>query len=160
MAQFNDLIEGEYFARHSHTVVLWPQRWGELVLPLGLQWTVVPFDAASTNGVSDQPGVYAFVIQPQTAFTLPTSYLMYIGKSDRPLRQRYRDYLRERDADDIRPKLLRILPLYGGHLFFAFAPAPDGVSPAEIEQALLSAFIPPGNDRIDAQVHRIRKAFQ
>jgi hypothetical protein len=160
MPQFNDLIDGEYLVRHTHTITLWPERWGGLNLPLGLTWTVVPFTTESVAAVSAEPGVYAFIIRPQTPLTLDTSYLMYIGMTDRPLVQRYRDYLRERDSDQIRPKLLRILPLYGPHLFFAFAPTPDGSTPEAVEQSLLSAFIPPGNDRIDAHVNRIRKAFQ
>jgi len=160
MSQLIDLINGETLVRHTHSITLWREKWEELILPAGLVWSLVPFAAESASDVSNLPGVYAFLIRPQTSLSLDTSYLMYIGKTDRPLLQRFRDYLRERDSDSIRPKLLRILPLYGPHLFFAFAPSPEGTSPREIEQALLSAFIPPGNDQIDAQVHRIRKAFQ
>jgi hypothetical protein len=84
---------------------------------------------------------------------------MYVGMTNRPLRQRFSEYLQERDSDHIRPKLLRILPLYGEHLFFAFAAAPSGHTPEAIEAQLLAAFIPPGNDQINAHVNRIRKAF-
>jgi len=160
MSQENDLIAGALLTYHKHEVVLWPDRWGALRLPTDLIWTTVPFSAESTSAIANAPGVYAFVIQPKTSLTLLTSYLMYVGKTDRTLSQRFREYLRERDLGNIRPKLLRILPLYGEHLFFAFAPVPTGYSPADIETALLEAFIPPGNDQINVHVNRIRKAFQ
>jgi len=159
MPQFIDLIDGETLVRHTHSITLWREKWELLTLPAPLHWTVLPFTTESAAGVSTACGVYAFIIQPQTPLNLGTAYLMYVGKSDRPLRSRFREYLRERNSDSIRPKLLRILPLYGPHLFFAFAPAPEGTTPRELEQAILSAFIPPGNDQIDAQVNRIRKAF-
>ena len=158
MPQLFDLIEGEELVRHRHQIVLWRDKLEQLTLPPGLVWTVLPFVSASASAIATQPGVYAFVIRPQTPLTLSTSYLMYIGKSE-ALRRRFGEYLRERNSDNIRPKLLRILPLYGPHLFFAFAPVPPGVTSLQVEQALLSAFIPPGNDQIDAQVNRLRKAF-
>ena len=159
MPQVNDLIDGAQLTTHTHEFTLWPRQWTPLQLPPGLQWTVVPFSALSTDAIADVPGVYAFVIRPQTPLTFETSYLMYVGKTDRPLAVRFREYLRERDSGEIRPKLLRILPLYDRHLFFAFTPVPAGSTPAGVEAALLSAFIPPGNDQIDAHVNRIRKAF-
>jgi hypothetical protein len=160
MCQVNDVISGVLLTLHKHEVILWPERWTALQLPTNLTWTTVPFLAQSTSVIADVAGVYAFVIQPQTPLTLITSYLMYVGKTDRSLRQRFREYLRERDQGNIRPKLLRILPLYGEHLFFAFAPVSTGHTPTNIEAALLGAFIPPGNDQINVQVNRIRKAFQ
>lgn len=160
MSQIVDLIDGETLVRHTHSITLWREKWDELELPAVLDWTVVPFEVASASGISNLPGVYAFVIRPQTQLSLATSYLMYVGMSNRPLRQRFREYIRERESESVRPKLLRILPRYGPHLFFAFSPVPAGTTPREVEQALLSAFIPPGNDQIDAQVNRIRKAFQ
>jgi hypothetical protein len=159
MPQLNDLIDGALLSTHKHEFILWPQQWLPLQLPPVLNWTVVPFSAQSASAIPNVPGVYAFVIQPQTPLTLVTSYLMYVGKTDRPLVQRFREYIRERDSEQVRPKLLRILTLYDGHLFFAFAPVPAGFTPAEVERVLLAAFIPPGNDQINAQVNRIRKAF-
>ena len=159
MPQLNDLISGAMLTTHRHEVVLWPERWAALQLPANLTWTVLPFSPQSAPTISDSAGVYAFLVRPQCALTLETSYLMYVGKTDRQLRQRFREYLRERDSGQIRPKLLRILPLYGQHLFFAFAPIPMGYTTTAIESALLTAFIPPGNDQIDAHVNRIRKAF-
>jgi hypothetical protein len=84
---------------------------------------------------------------------------MYIGKTDRNFRDRFREYLRERDSGQIRPKLLKILPQYPGHLFFAYAEVPVGHSPKDVETALLHAFVPPGNDQLDAEFTRADKAF-
>jgi hypothetical protein len=159
MPQTNDLIDGAMMTMHKHEVILWPDLWSSLQLPPHLTWKIVPFSAQSSGSIVREAGVYAFVVRPQTPLALTTSYLMYVGMTDRPLRQRFREYLRERDSGRIRPKLLRILPLYGEHLFFAFAPVPSGFTPEGIEAQLLAAFIPPGNDQINAHVNRIRKAF-
>jgi hypothetical protein len=159
MPQLNDMIDGAAMTIHKHEVILWPHLWLSLQLLPALTWTVVPFSPQSSQSIFQEPGVYAFLVRPQTQFLLETSYLMYVGMTDRPLRRRFREYIRERDSGRIRPKLLRILPLYGEHLFFAFARVPTGHTPGGIEAQLLSAFVPPGNDQINAHVNRIRKAF-
>jgi hypothetical protein len=85
---------------------------------------------------------------------------MYIGKTDRTLWERFGEYMRERDSNAIRPKLLRLLPLYENDLFFMFAPISTGPTiVGATEQVLISAFLPPCNDRLDAEVNRVRKAF-
>jgi hypothetical protein len=82
-----------------------------------------------------------------------------VGETERTLHDRFAEYLIEAKSDKIRPKLLRILPLYPDHLMFACAPIPAGVAPKNIESALLEAFLPPGNDQVPATVRRPRKAF-
>jgi hypothetical protein len=159
MPQINDMIDGAMLGVHRHEVILWPEMWTPLQMLPTLTWTVVPFSPLSKASIVRAPGVYAFIIRPQTPLLLVTSYLMYVGMTDRPLRQRFSEYLKERDSGQIRPKLLRILPLYGEHLFFAFASVPAGHTPASVEAQLLAAFIPPGNDQINAHVNRVRKAF-
>jgi len=107
------------------------------------------------------------VISVQRQFTivntrpgnLNVSYLMYIGETERTLRDRFGEYLLEARSDKIRPKLLRILPLYPDHLVFACAPLPLGIVPRDLESALIEAFLPPGNDDVPATVRRPRKAF-
>jgi hypothetical protein len=84
---------------------------------------------------------------------------MYIGETGRTLRERFAEYLVEARSDKIRPKLLRILPLYPDHLVFACAPLPANIAPKDVESALIEALLPPGNDDVPATVRRPRKAF-
>ena len=158
MSQHNDLIALDAIARYGHRCVLWPDRWSGLQLTCSLQWQIVPFTEASAASLPDTLGVYAFLIRPKLA-SLDLAYLMYIGKTDRTFRERFKEYLRERDSDQIRPKLLKILPQYPDHLYFAYAAVPPGHSSRDVEIALLHAFVPPGNDQLDAEFTRADKAF-
>jgi hypothetical protein len=142
-------------------MVMVPTLWAAYVGPTPpLAWVTLPFKDSSRPSVPDAPGVYAFLVVPNIAGNLNVSYLMYIGKTDRPLRRRFVEYLREAQSNKIRPKLLRVLPLYSDHLVFACATTPTGTSPKDVEAALLTAFSPPGNDQIPGTVGRARKAFQ
>lgn len=161
MSQNADLLAGDEMRRHTHEMIMMPKFWSIYDSLPGppLSWSVFPFNDASRVHVPDQPGVYAFLVEPGVAGNLNVSYLMYIGMTERTLRARFSEYLTEAKSDRIRPKLLRILPQYTTHLRFACAVLPEGVAPAEVEVALLDAFVPPGNDRVPATVARIRKAF-
>ena len=162
MSQFNDLAAVDEMNRHTHEMVMVPRFWTSFssgATP-ALSWSTFPFKDTSRSKIPEQPGVYAFLIAPTIAGDLNVSYLMYIGETERTLRDRFGDYLLEAKSDRIRPKLLRILPLYPDHLLFACAPVPAGVLPKEVESALLDAFLPPGNDQVPATVRRARKALR
>ena len=163
MSQYTDLAASDEMGRHTHQMIMVPRFWSACVVGTGaapLSWSVFPFENTSRELIPDTHGVYAFLIAPRVGGDLNVSYLMYIGQTERTLRERFADYLLEAKSDRIRPKLLRILPLYPDHLLFACAPLSDDVSPKDVEAGLLEAFLPPGNDQIPATVSRARKAFQ
>src|SRR5215471_10846852 len=110
-------MTGAVMTIYTHSFVLWPDRWQGSSLAVELTWNTVPFDPTATEQVAQLPGVYAFLIRPQNTCNLAFSYLMYVGMTERTLRERFGEYLHEKDSDKIRPKLLRVLPLYPGHLF-------------------------------------------
>src|SRR5688572_24934743 len=104
---------------HSHTMVMMPKLWTAYSGPTPpLSWSAFPFKDASRRHIPDAAGVYAFLVAPNIAGNLNVSYLMYVGETERPLRDRFGEYLREAQEDRIRPKLLRVLPLYPDHLLF------------------------------------------
>lgn len=160
MSGRTDLIDGmREFGPHQHRMFLVPRLWDEYPATTPLNWSSYPFGAGSKPLVPDLPGVYAFLIVPGIAGNLNVSYLMYVGKTDRPLRQRFAEYLLEATSDQVRPKLVTTLALYPKHCHFACAPVPAGVDPEAVEAELLAAYVPPGNDRLPAKVSRIVKAF-
>ena len=159
MSQHTDLLQSDEMMRHTHHMVMVPSLWTGFSVFQSLSWSVFPFSESSRNSVPDQQGVYAFLVVPGIAGDLNVSYLMYLGETERPLRVRFGEYLLEAQSDTIRPKLLRILPLYPDHLLFACAPLPSGVAPKDVETALITAFLPPGNDQLPATIRRGRKAF-
>ncbi len=159
MSQYTDLLAVDEMMRHSHHMIMVPRLWSALSLGQTLSWSVFPFNDSSRSLIPNEQGVYAFLVVPSIAGNLNVSYLMYIGETDRTLRQRFGEYLLEAGSDRIRPKLLRVLPLYPDHLLFVCAPLPTGVVPKNVESSLIEAFLPPGNEQVPATVRRPRKAF-
>lgn len=159
LSQNADLLAVGEMMLHSHEMVMVPRLWTSFSVPIPLSWSLFPLVKSSRSKIPNQQGVYALLILPQIAGDLNVAYLMYIGETDRTLRARFAEYLGETRSDRIRPKLLRILPLYPSHLVFACATVPLGVVPKDIESKLIEAFLPPGNDDIPATVRRPRRAF-
>ena len=159
MSQYNDLLASDEMMRHSHQMIMVPRLWSLLPSGPSLSWSLFAFNDGSRSLIPEQQGVYAFLVAPGCAGDLNVSYLMYIGETGRTLRERFGEYLLEARSDKIRPKLLRILPLYPDHLVFACAPLPSNIVPRDVESALIEALLPPGNDDVPATVRRPRKAF-
>lgn len=159
MSQYADLLAIDEMKRHAHEMVMVPRLWSLLTLGETLSWEMFPFTESSRTLVPQEQGVYAFLVVPNIAGNLHVSYLMYIGETDRTLRERFGEYLLEAQSDKIRPKLLRILPLYPNHLMFACAKVSSTIVPKDVETALIEAFLPPGNDQLPASVRRTRRAF-
>jgi hypothetical protein len=145
---------------HEVRLILWPCRWQQYQLDLNLNWQVFEFNYGSTNAIPSLPGVYAFLIQPRLACNLDASYLMYIGKTDRSLRQRYREYLQETMDPSGRPRIIDTLIRYSGYIYFSCATIIDpDIALQQIEDELLRALIPPNNSELPAEVRRIVNAF-
>ncbi len=71
--------------------------------------------------------MYAFLVQPGIGSGLNVSYLMYIGKTDRPLRKRFREYLGEVKSPKGRHKVRLALELWKKYLWFSCAVAPPSL---------------------------------
>ncbi|GIV87094.1 MAG: hypothetical protein KatS3mg054_1123 [Chloroflexus sp.] len=145
-----------------YSVTNWTDQWRRYNLKNPLSWNTYAFSQASTGRIPDQPGIYAFLIQPNIANNLNASYLIYIGKTERTLRVRFQEYLREVKNRSGRPKICLLLGLYDGYLSFSCAVVKSNTLPATLnalEKELLKAFIPPANDRIPVEVGRVIQAF-
>jgi hypothetical protein len=145
---------------HEVRMILWPCQWQKCQLEGNLHWQVFEFKDESTNTIPSLPGVYAFLVQPRLAGNLDASYLMYIGKTDRSLRQRCQEYLQETIDPSGRPKIVDTLIRYSGYIYFSCATIIDpAIAPQKIEEELLKALIPPMNSELPAEVRRIMNAF-
>lgn len=158
----NDFIEERMLlGAHRYTFSLWPQQWVAYNLPDLFRWEIHPFQRDQTENIPSKPGIYSFVIQPGIAAHPSCSYLMYIGKTARTLQQRFREYFREQqNVAEGRPKILALLNQYQNYLYFCCSVIADTERIGEIEDALISAFIPPCNDQLPAAINRIAKGFQ
>lgn len=145
---------------HTHEFTLWPDRWRVCNLKASLSWNTYTFSEESISSIPEKPGVYAFLIQPKIANNLNTSYLIYIGKTERRLKDRFQEYLREVSNPIGRPKIIHWLSLYAGYLYFSCTPVEPPNTLESTEDELLKAFIPPANDMLPAEVRRVFQAFR
>ena len=156
-----DLIEEQdQLIAHHYTFFLWPQKWSAYSLSDQFNWETHPFQANQVRNIPSEPGIYSFIIQPGIASHPHSSYLMYIGRTERPLRVRFGEYLRERENPLGRPKIVRLLNKYQGYIHFCCSVVLQADRIAEIEKALIEAFLPPCNDQFSTEVNRVVGAFQ
>ena len=133
-----------------------------------LDWAHIPYGSEALEQVpNDKRGVYAFVACHENGILPPHKYVMYIGiagrRSDRPLRDRYRDYLNPKSVKK-RPKIARMIGTWHSVLQFHFASVEDGIDTdalEKIEKALNNALMPPfSQGDLDAELKQKRSAFQ
>lgn len=141
---------------HEQKFMLWPRNWIEYDPSVELSWSVFPFRSEAKVSVPDKPGIYAFLVQPGVAPNLNASYLAYVGETERSLRVRFGEYLREAVDPAGRPKVQMWLQMYDGYIYFTCA---ELSSPVEVEQKLIDALMPPANSDFSAEVGRVLKAF-
>ena len=133
-----------------------------------LDWKSIGFGKAEIEDVpNDKRGVYAFVVAYPQDFLPPHGYIMYIGiagkNSNRPLRERYRDYLNPNQVVD-RPAIARMISRWRRILHFHFAAIGNDVTTEQLqafETRLNTAFLPPyAKGDIEADTKKERAAFK
>ncbi|MDE0011698.1 MAG: hypothetical protein OXU36_11150 [Candidatus Poribacteria bacterium] len=145
---------------HDYTFFLWPRQWTNYNLSGPFNWEIHPFEQNEADEIPIEPGIYSFIIQPGIADHPHCSYLMYLGMTKRPLRERFKEYFREkRDVERGRPKILKLLHVYQDYLHFCCSAIAETEHIKDIEDELLKAFIPPCNDEYPAEISRAIKAF-
>ena len=157
----NDLLpDPDKPSGHRWSFVLWPQQWEAHNLSDLFNWEIHPFKREQIDEIPREPGIYSFVVQPGIANYPYCSYLMYVGMTERPLRERFREYFSEKyNAIDGRPKIVKLLNVYQDYLHFCCLTIAETERIKEIEDELLNAFIPPCNDQYPTEISRVMKAF-
>ena len=97
--EFNDQVNRQIASYELRDVILNPDNLlSDDFVVKNLEWQAIRFGAEEIEQVpDDKRGVYAFAIRVDSSTLPPHGYILYIGiagrNSDRPLRERYRDYL-------------------------------------------------------------------
>lgn len=134
----------------------------------GLNWSSIPYGVDDINNVpDDRRGIYAFAVCKESAVLPPHCYVLYIGiagrKSDRSLRERYRDYLNAKKILK-RDRIARMIGVWRSVLRFYYAPVDDGVTTEqleELEKQLNGTLLPPLSEGdLEAGIKRKRRAFR
>lgn len=108
-------------------------------------------------------GIYLFYVK---AGIIPgiSDYLMYIGKAETTNRNslsvRCKKYYREYTHKDCRPKINRLISIWGEYLYLKYIPLDDNELIVRLEKALINSLLPPCNDYIpDKKIRQAKKAF-
>ena len=116
---------------------------------------------------ADKRGVYAFAVCQYSKVLPPHGYVLYVGiagrDSNRPLRERYKDYLNEKQVLK-RERISFMIGTWHQVLRFFFAPVEDAVSSEELkalEKQISTALMPQfSKGDIEADLRRKRRAFE
>ena len=148
---------------HVKRMVLSPYQWAACQLALDLDWEAVKFTPRNMRRVPKTRGVYTFLVQPGIANHPSCSYLLYLGETqDQDFRKRYQQYLREKRNSDksARPHVADMLQKWDGFLWFCYARIDQDNIIEDIENTLLTAYLPPTNKDFPANVSRaLRRLF-
>lgn len=132
-----------YFLEHAFKVYLWPEAWQNAKSDYGLRWHKVEFGKATIRDVPYVRGIYAFSICIKNSIMPSHGVIVYFGETSRPLRERYREYVRDSERGAKRPKFEHLFDLWSTDLDFFFAPIPDpNCNIKLIEAELNDAVIP------------------
>ena len=133
-----------------------------------LAWDSVTYGDEELDKVpDDRRGVYAFAVCHADDVLPPHGYILYIGiagkNSERPLRDRYKDYLNEKKVKK-RERIARMIGTWHSVLRFFFAPVDDEVSNEALqtlERQLNTALMPPFSEGdLEAETRQKRRAFR
>ena len=154
--------------KNTVSVTLSPEKMmtGNYAIPI-LSWDSICFGEEELDRVpNDKRGVYAFAVCHKDEVLPPHGYILYIGiagrDSERPLRERYKDYLNVKKVMK-RDRIAIMIGTWKQVLRFFFAPVGDEVSSEDLktlEQQLNTALMPPFSiGDLDADTRRKRRAF-
>lgn len=142
--------KGEYVL-HLQKFFLFPLFWEDplkhLTEPTG--WKKVRFTIANRSKIPKEKGIYCFVLQPKIDNFFETRYLYYIGKTNRTLWNRYKEYLNDQAGKGKpRTKVFEMLNQYSRHLYFYYTTIPISSDVDSCEEKLLNTFVPRVNTDI------------
>ena len=85
---------------HVRKFLLYPDFWKDdnNIIITDLNWRFTKFSINNINEVPENHGLYCFVVKPQIPNFFETSYLLYIGETQRTLKIRFSEYLRDQNG--------------------------------------------------------------
>jgi hypothetical protein len=139
--------------------ILYPKHWREYSNEIQLSWHKVRFANVNVDKIpNNRAGVYSFVADPCIAKHPVSNYLLYIGKvRDQNFRDRYRQYLRAEKEWQKRPHIADMINKWSDHLYFCYAEVSDIELIDQLEEDLITAFLPPMNKAWPAKIRDVMK---
>lgn len=160
---------GDIIGRYRQEFILSPsQLSGFDYPPDALEWSSIPYGNELISEIpDDKRGIYAFAICSHGSSLPPHCYVLYIGiagrKSNRSLRDRYKDYLNAKKIIK-RERIARMIGSWRSVLRFYYAPVEPSMSSEELEELekqLNGALLPPMSEGdLEATIKSQRRAFR
>jgi len=132
--------------------------WRKFDPGMTLSWQRVSFGDGTKSDVPTERGLYLFTLEVDGLGLPSHGYILYFGitgnKSAANLRKRFAQYLRERDSEKGRPRVVYMLNKWRDELMFNFVPLPDTtIDLSKIEKSFLNSVMPPVNSAdFDAEI--------
>lgn len=136
---------------HIKKFLLYPVFWKDPTnqFPINLKWKSLEFKETNKSKIPKEKGLYAFVLIPEYNNFFETKYLFYAGKTNRTLRERFSEYLREKAGKGKpRKKIFKMLNQYDEHMHFFYTEIPNSADVDICEEKLLNTFVPHINSQI------------
>ena len=139
-----------------------PLEWAKFASKYKFKWSQVHFHVDNAGKIPTAPGFYCFFIGVAPSSLPPIGYPLYVGKTERTLRLRFRDYVREKASGRGRVHIRRFLHAFDDELTFFYTPFKGTQkSVQKIERELHDALRPPfGQIGFSAAVGKRVKAFR
>ncbi|MFY9158304.1 hypothetical protein [Aquirufa ecclesiirivi] len=150
MYDIDFIKKGEYLL-HVKKFFLYPKFWKDptKMLTVPTSWNKVKFTKSNRSMIPKSKGIYCFVVQPDLINFFETTYLFYVGKTNRTLWIRYKEYLDEKEGKGKpRNKVFEMLNQYADYLYFYYTEIPTSIDVDSFEQNLLNTFVPTVNTDI------------
>ncbi|MDJ0364841.1 hypothetical protein QMK33_06725 [Hymenobacter sp. H14-R3] len=150
-----DFGERSLLKDHRKAFFLYPVFWEETTnpLPAHIKWKRVKFSKSNHKLIPLTRGIYCFVVRPRVDLFFNTEYLFYVGKTDRTLSVRFKEYLDDQDGKGKpRIKVFEMLKQYDGYLYFYFTELRSAAEVSRVEEKLINTFVP----RVNTQIPRTK----
>lgn len=149
-----------FIESHYVKIMFYPQAWDD-AQDIEMDWVDVDFPPDPRSAIPKEPGVYAFVVEPNLFSLQSANGLFYVGKATN-LYQRIGAYISELSkefSDSSRPHIWKMLNQWDGRFKYYYSITEDVSVAEDIEDTILSALRPPFNKQYEAETSQVMRAF-
>ena len=155
-----DVKDLAFIKSHYVKMMFFPDAW-DSAQDAAMNWINVDFPPHPRSDIPDQPGIYAFVVEPKLFSFPPANGLFYIGKATN-LYQRIGAYIGELSKDfsaSKRPHIWDMLNKWSGRFKYYYSTTNNVAEAEVIEDEMIESLRPPFNKQYKAVTSQVMRAF-
>ena len=136
---------------------LWERQFKTYKPGIPLNWNCIKAKSSEKNQLPKAQGVYAFVVHPNPDEIVWGGYILYIGMTEsQTFPARFQQYFNEPKRSKPRYWVAEMFSLWKDHLYYYYATT-SSADAAKAEAVLLTALVPPNNERFPGTLAKIKK---